>query len=97
MHLVEVFLPLNDKASEHYPEVRKELTQLFGGLTAFTQAPAEGFWKGSGGDTERDTIVVVEVLTETVDRDWWHMYRRKLERRFNQDQILIRTTHCETL
>ena len=97
MYLVEVFLPQNGKASEHYPQVRNELTQLFGGLTAFTQAPAEGFWKGNGGDTERDKIVVVEVMIETVDRDWWRLYRRSLEKRFDQESILVRMTPCDTL
>jgi hypothetical protein len=46
--LVQVLLPVYDNAgarfsSDHYDEVRAKLTGVFGGLTAYTRAPAEGF------------------------------------------------------
>ncbi len=51
MHLVQILLPLADNRGRPFPaamlgDVRRELTERFGGLTAFTRAPAEGFWEG---------------------------------------------------
>src|SRR4051812_2192906 len=50
MHLVQILLPLFDNdgtplPSGEYAKVRHELMERFGGLTAHTQAPAEGVWK----------------------------------------------------
>lgn len=47
MYLVEVFLPLNTNDGTPQPielfrSVREQLTQQFGGVTAFTRSPAEG-------------------------------------------------------
>jgi hypothetical protein len=46
-HVVEIFLPLKTKEGRPQPrelfvQVRDELVGRFGGLTAFTRAPAEG-------------------------------------------------------
>src|SRR5689334_8187012 len=87
MHLVQVFLPLYDNANnqirrEYYQAVREELTNRFGGLTGYTRAPVEGLWKDDAGPTKRDDLVVYEVMADDLDRDWWHGYRRNLERQF---------------
>lgn len=47
MHLVEILLPVADNegrpfAAHKYADVREELTRRFGGITAFTRAPAQG-------------------------------------------------------
>jgi hypothetical protein len=47
LYLIQILLPLYDNAGaplprELYDDVREELTRRFGGLTAFTRAPAEG-------------------------------------------------------
>jgi hypothetical protein len=73
----------------HFARVRQELTERFGGLTAFTRAPAQGLWKDAGA-TRRDDIVVFEVMTETLDAAWWSAYRASLEEAFRQDRIIIR-------
>jgi hypothetical protein len=96
MHLIEIFLPVT-AAAVHFAEVREELTQRFGGITAFTQSPAEGFWKDADEDLSHDKIIVVEVMTPSLDRDWWHIYRRSLEKRFAQDAIVLRVGQCELL
>jgi hypothetical protein len=93
-HLVQILLPLydNDGAAQpaaHFAAVRRELTERFGGFTAFTRAPAEGAWK-EGGEVARDDIVVVEVMAEALDETWWRDYRRGLEARFRQEAIVIR-------
>src|SRR5690606_33410763 len=50
MHLIHLLLPLYDNDCEPLPkalfaEVRNELMQQFGGLTAHTRAPANGLWQ----------------------------------------------------
>jgi hypothetical protein len=94
MHLVQILLPLYDNAGkpfgeELYIKVRSELTERFGGLTAFTRAPAQGLWK-SAGKTTHDDIVVFEVMASTIDRKWWSNYRIALESAFRQNTIVIR-------
>lgn len=82
---------------EHYATVREELTDRFGGLTAYTRAPAQGVWQDTDGPPRRDDIVVYEVMTDTVDREWWAAFRRALERRFAQDELVIRSQQIERL
>jgi hypothetical protein len=94
MHLIQILLPLYDNTGnafgeELYAEVRRELTERFGGLTAFTRAPAQGLWKDEG-KTKRDDIVVFEVMADELDAAWWRHYRKKLEAAFRQDEIVVR-------
>ena len=47
MHLVQLLLPLYDNSGNAFSEtvfsgIRGELTEGFGGVTAFTSAPAKG-------------------------------------------------------
>jgi hypothetical protein len=101
MHLVEILLPLFDNdgrrfGREAFAQVREELVERFGGLTAFTRNPAEGVWE-EGEDRSRDEIVIFEVMADALDRKWWRDYRRELERRFRQDEIVIRARAVERL
>jgi arylsulfatase A-like enzyme len=94
MQLVQILLPLYDNAGhlfgeELFGKVRHELTERFGGLTAFTSAPAQGLWQDEG-ETKHDEIVVFEVMVEELDAAWWRDYRKMLEREFRQDTIVIR-------
>ncbi len=76
--------------------VRKTLTEKFGGVTAFTRAPAEGLNKDQGRIVH-DDIVVIEAMTEELDRNWWSAYRKTLEKEFAQDEIVIRASTIERL
>jgi hypothetical protein len=101
MHLIQILLPLYDNAGTAFSEelfgtVRGELTERFGGLTAFTRAPAQGLWKDAGR-TKRDDIVVFEVMARELDADWWRGYRQHLEMAFRQDAIVIRAQAVELL
>jgi hypothetical protein len=94
MQLVQILLPLYDNAGhlfgeELFGKVRRELTARFGGLTAFTSAPAQGLWQDEG-ETKHDEIVVFEVMVQQLDAAWWQDYRKILEREFRQDTIVIR-------
>jgi hypothetical protein len=101
MHLIEIFLPLQDNqgapfAGDDRAQVREHLAEKFGGLTAFTRAPADGTEK-DGGRERRELMVVFEVMTDQLDEDWWSTYRRELEDRFKQDRILIRASDTRLL
>ena len=76
--------------------MREELTGKYGGLTAFSRAPAEGLWQAGDG-TKRDDIVVFEVMADTLDRGWWQAYRRELERTFRQEAIVVRAQSVDLL
>lgn len=102
MHLIQLLLPLYDNDGQPLPsalfrEVKQELTDRFGGLTAYSRAPAEGQWREDTNRTIRDDIVVFEVMAEALNRDWWRAYRARLERRFTQQQVIIRASVIEML
>jgi hypothetical protein len=101
MQLVEILLPTEDNDGRPFPpedlaRVRDELVARHGGVTAHARAPAQGVW-ASGSGTVSDDVVVVEVMVETLDRDWWSAYRAELERRFRQEAIVIRAHPIERL
>ncbi|MEN1970825.1 hypothetical protein WCE34_00545 [Luteimonas sp. MJ204] len=102
MHLVQLFLPLHDGGGERFARalfdaVRAELTERFGGVTAFSRAPATGLWEDDDGEVQRDDVVLFEVMADHVDHAWWRHYRESLERRFRQDEVLVRATPVERL
>ncbi len=102
MHLIEILLPLSDDsgtpfAADLHARVRDELAEHFGAVTAFTRSPPEGLWKEEGGEPESDDIVIFEVMADWLDRGWWRHYRAELERRFSQDEIVVRAREVELL
>ena len=102
MHLVQVLLPVTDNDGEsfppgHFEAVHEVLTAHFGGLTAFTRAPAEGLWRSGSETTSRDDVVVLEVMAEVIDRGWWRAYKRDLEAFFHQREIVVRAQDIELL
>ena len=76
--------------------MKEELTDKFGGVTAYSRSPAEGFWQNAG-KTERDAIVIFEVMSEKLDKEWWSDLRKRLEGLFRQDEILIRSFHSSRI
>jgi hypothetical protein len=102
MHLVQIFLPLRDDAGQAFPKalydhVRGELTDRFGGVTAFVRSPAVGAWEDDRGAVQRDEVVLFEVMAGNVDHGWWARYREDLQRRFRQDEVLVRASAVERL
>ncbi len=101
MHLVEILLPLLRNDGSRQPQalfarVREEMVARFGGLTAFARSPAEGVWE-QDGERSKDEIVIFEVMTEKIDRDWWAGYRQRLERDFEQEAIVVRAREVDLL
>lgn len=102
MHVIEIFLPLkrndgSDQPRALFAGVREELVERFGGLTAFSRAPAEGLWEDEDGGVDRDQIVIFEVVADELDRKWWTDFRKRLDQDFVQDEILIRASPSERL
>ncbi|QCO67365.1 hypothetical protein E5843_05430 [Luteimonas yindakuii] len=102
MHLVQLFLPLYDNADQAFPKalfdgVRAELTERFGGVTAFVRAPAVGAWEDDSGTVQRDDVVLMEVMADHIDHGWWAAYREDLQQRFRQDEVLVRAIRVERL
>ena len=95
MHLVQLLVPLYDNAGKRFPRamhdrLAKELAERFGGVTAYARAPASGLWK-TRGKAKHDDLIVYEVMTARLDVAWWARYRKALERRFEQDELLVRS------
>lgn len=97
MHLVEIFLPTKLPSGRPvsdalWTEVRDELVAAFGGLTARDDKPAKGIWQD-----EHDQILIIEIMCEELDVGWWQGFRERMERAFQQDEILIRAVAAERL
>jgi hypothetical protein len=95
MYLVQLLLPLYDNKGHafdaaEYVRLRAELADRFGGVTAYTRAPARGVWKDEAGGTTRDDIVIFEVMTPELDREWWTGFRKELETHFRQESLIVR-------
>jgi hypothetical protein len=102
VYLVQVLVPVYDEKGQPFPgaefaNIRRELTDRFGGVTAYTRAPAEGTWEDDEGRVHHDDVVVVEVMVETLDRRWWSGYREELTVRFRQVELVVRATLMESL
>jgi hypothetical protein len=100
MHVVQILLPLADNQGRPFSEsllreVREELIARFGGLTAYGRSPALGVWAHDGA-RQKDDIVVVEVMVETIDRDWWQSFRQRLERLLAQEKLVVRSFEIRT-
>jgi hypothetical protein len=94
MHLIQILLPLYDNEGQRLPhalhqKVKAELTRRYKGLTAYANTPAEGLWS-TGKRTNRDQIVIYEVMTPRKNSAWWKSYRASLEKRFKQQFVVIR-------
>lgn len=76
---------------------RRELAEMFGGLTAYLRSPAKGVWTAPEGHSEQDDVVMVEVITESFDRPWWRAYTARLAERFQQDTIHVRALPIQML
>jgi hypothetical protein len=102
VYRIQLLLPLYDNegrafARADFARVRDELAEKFGGVTAYTRAPAEGVWKDDAGSVSRDSVVAFEVLADTLERDWWAAYRAALIARFRQDELMITAAAVERL
>jgi hypothetical protein len=102
VHLVQVLLPTvappGTRLDEgRFAQVLRELTERFGGVTAYMRAPALGLWKRDDETVERDDVVMVEVVVDALDRGWWTHYRQLLAARFGQEVVHVRAMTIDLL
>ena len=102
-HLIQILLPITANDGSPLPNamftrVRAELTERFGGVTAYSRSPATGLWKRDENDAiERDQVIMVEVVVDVFDKDWWAGYREQLEARFGQEEVHARALAMEQI
>ena len=97
--LVQILLPVFDNKDSRIPQsqlrrVSDELLEKFGGVTAYTRAPAKGFWQDKGR-VAKDEVIIVETMAPRRYLVWWRQYQKELEKRFRQEKIIIRVQRIE--
>ena len=100
--LFQILLPLYDNegepfSDELYQAIRIELTERFGGLTAYSRSPATGLWKNGEDELTADKIIVYEVIADEVEKKFWKSFREILKAQFKQDDLIIRCTNIEVV
>jgi hypothetical protein len=100
--LIQILLPIYDNEdrpfdASMYVDVRNELIERFGGVTAYTRAPASGAWTEADGRVVRDDIFIYEVMADDLDREWWASFREHLRERFRQDELIVRVQRVDLL
>ena len=101
MYLIEVFLPLTYPNGDPVPEsifelIEGELTETFGGVTEYVRGSTRGFWR-KDGHPKADSLVVLEVMTKDLEKDWWKEFRHRTKALLRQEELLVRTAPCERL
>jgi hypothetical protein len=101
MNLVQILLPVYNEKGEQFSQdifssIRTELKDTFGGITTYSRSPATGLWKDEN-KTVKDVIVIYEVMTREVDKQWWRAFKKRLEELFQQDEIIIRSSIIELI
>jgi hypothetical protein len=102
MVLIQMLLPTTSPDTDArglnaLNDTARELREAFGGVTAYTRAPAKGFWTSPAGRTEQDEVVMIEVVTERFDSAWWRQYSITLAGRFGQEAIHVRALPIQML
>lgn len=105
VYLVQLLLPLPSGAESHgaragreiFERTRSELTERFGGVTAYMRSPAEGRWRDPSGEVAHDDVIIVEVMCEELDRSFWAQYRRRLAEQLGQQELIARALPIESL
>ena len=102
--MIQLLLPttflkgaVSQDASAALADTRRELAETFDGLTAYLRSPAKGIWTAPDGHTEQDDVVMVEIVTDHFDREWWRAYSIVLSKRFVQDVMHVRAMAVELL
>lgn len=98
-YVIQIFLPL--KATPAPPgaasRLRQQLTEKFGGVTAFTRSPARGAWRNPENTVEMDDIVVIETMADSIDHAFWRQLRADLMRELDERDILIRAHEVQKI
>lgn len=99
--LVQFFLPLYDQKGKEFPDryfntIKAELTERFGGITFYFRSPVLGMWKPEQ-KVVKDELVVVEILAHRGVVSFFKNYKSVLEKKFKQDEIMMRLLNLSLL
>jgi hypothetical protein len=102
VYLIQILLPLQNESGEEfsrrlYNDLARDLTTRFGGLTAYTQSPADGYWEEGPGRAVREPVIIYEVMTDELERPWWGALRERLEIQFSQAELVVRAQEVQRL
>ena len=97
--LIQILLPARqtDANRSALARTREELTERYGGVTAYLRSPAKGAWVDAEGNEQHDEVIMVEVVTEEFDRAHWRAYAEELAARFYEERIHLRALPAEVL
>jgi hypothetical protein len=93
MKLVQLFIPLYDNGGNrfddgHFEMLREEFTVKFGGVTLYKRTT--GFWKEGEQPTQKDDILIYEVMVKRIEKKYWKDLKETLLIRFRQKEIVSR-------
>lgn len=93
--MVQLFLPYFDPDGRQFPRsyyngLKQQLVEKFGGISMYEQAPITGLWKENEQAVQRDRLMIFEVMATTIDVDYWRALKEKLQKKFRQQEVLIR-------
>lgn len=102
MLLIQILLPLYDNRGRRISRAllrrtTKALANEYGGVTAYSRAPAEGLWKKGAGKIDRDDVIVCEIMVRSANRKAWAARRTQLETAFRQQEVVIRALRFSRL
>lgn len=98
MVLIQLLLPAGTATvRQDLLQTQHELAERFSGVTAYLRSPAKGLWTAQDGTLEPDDVIMVEVVTERFEREWWQAYAATLRDRFHQESMHIRAMTVEML
>jgi|SRR3569623_289019 len=97
MYLIEIFIPNTGRAKDRLVLLRALLIQKFGGVTVYSRTPAQGAELEPGNQVVEDEIIILEVMTASLDHAWWKGLRHELECDLHQNEILIRASDVQQL
>lgn len=94
-YLLQLILPVRDNDGNAFPDtlwdgLKARLADMFGGVTAFRRAPAEGVWAPSPEKRAAEDVFIVEVMARTLDHTWWAALQAELEQALGQEHVIIR-------
>ena len=99
MKLIQIFLPLYDNSGRRFAArmYSTERDALVERLVA-SRPICVRQRKVCGRTKERPhDMVILEMMVRRVDRKWWNDHRHKLERRFKQKELVVRSQDMKLL
>lgn len=90
MVLIQLLLPvrsLEGEARASLAQTEHELTERFNGPSGYVRSPSHARPPNAQDRVVSSDTAVVEVVTDSFDREWWRGYARALAERFNPGDV----------